>query len=36
MPIAKFEMAKDDKLKQSSPVRRVGDDETKPVEFYDP
>jgi hypothetical protein len=36
MPIAKFEIAKDNKLKQPLPMRRVGDDETKPIEFYDP
>ncbi len=36
MPIAKFEIAKDMTLKQPMPMRRVGDDETKPVEFYDP
>jgi hypothetical protein len=35
MPIAKFEIAKDDKLKQPLPMRRVGD-EPKPIEFYDP
>ena len=36
MPIAKFEIAKDNKLKQPLPMRRVGDDETKSIEFYDP
>jgi hypothetical protein len=36
MPIAKFEIAKDNKLDQPLPLRRVGDDDTKPVEFYDP
>ena len=36
MPIAKFEIAKDNKLEQPLPMRRVGDDETKPIEFYDP
>jgi hypothetical protein len=36
MPIAKFEIAKDCKLKQPLPMRRVGDDEAKPIEFYDP
>lgn len=36
VPIAKFEIAKDNKLKQPLPMRRVGDDETKPIEFYDP
>jgi hypothetical protein len=36
MPIAKFEIAKDDKLKQPLPMRRVGDEETKSIEFYDP
>lgn len=36
MPIAKFEIAKDEKLKQPLPMQRVGDDETKPIEFYDP
>jgi hypothetical protein len=36
MPIAKFEIAKDNKLQQPLPMRRVGDDETKPIEFYDP
>jgi len=36
MPIAKFEIAKDNKLKQPLPMRSVCDDETKPIEFYDP
>jgi hypothetical protein len=36
MPIAKFEIAKDNKLDQPLPMRRVGDDDTKPIEFYDP
>lgn len=36
MPIAKLEIAKNNKLKQALPMRRVGDDETKPIEFYDP
>jgi hypothetical protein len=36
MPIAKFEIAKDDKLMQPLPMRRVGSDETKSIEFYDP
>jgi hypothetical protein len=36
MPIAKFQIAKDNKLDQPLPMRRVGDDETKPTEFYDP
>jgi hypothetical protein len=36
MPIAKFEIAKDNKLELPLPMRRVGDDETKPIEFYDP
>lgn len=36
MPIAKFELAKDRGLEQPLPMRRVGDDETKPIEFYDP
>jgi hypothetical protein len=36
MPIAKFEIAKDNKLEQPLPMRRVGDDETKPIELYDP
>lgn len=36
MPIAKFEIAKDNGLEQPLPMRRVGDDETKPIEFYDP
>jgi hypothetical protein len=35
IPIAKFEIAQDGKLKQPLPMRRVGD-ETKPIEFYDP
>jgi hypothetical protein len=35
MPIAKYEIAKDDKIKQPLAMRRVGDDETKPIEFYD-
>jgi hypothetical protein len=35
MPIAKFEIAKDGK-RQPMPMRRVGDDEAKPIEFYDP
>lgn len=36
MPIAKLEIAKDKKLQQPLPMRRVGDDKTKPIEFYDP
>ncbi len=36
MPIAKYEIAKDDKLKQPLAMRRVGDGDDKPVEFYDP
>lgn len=36
MPIAKFEIAKDYEQDQPLPMRRVGDDETKPIEFYDP
>ncbi|WP_421708967.1 hypothetical protein [Algihabitans sp.] len=36
MPIAKSEIAKDKKLKQPLPMRRVGDDKTKPIESYDP
>lgn len=36
MPLAKFEIAKDNKLGQPLPMRRVGEGETKPVEFYDP
>lgn len=36
MPIAKFEIAKDTKLSQPLPMRRVGLGETKPIEFYDP
>src|SRR5260370_38857687 len=36
MPLAKFEIAKDKNLEQPLPMRRVGDDETKPIEFYDP
>jgi hypothetical protein len=36
MPIAKFQIAKDNKLDQPLPMRRVGDDDTKPIEFYDP
>lgn len=36
MPIAKFEIAKDNKLEQPLPMRRVGDDDTKTIEFYDP
>jgi len=36
MPIAKFEIAKDDKLEQPLPMRCFGDDEAKPIEFYDP
>jgi hypothetical protein len=36
MPIAKFEMANDRCVKQPMPMRRVGDDEAKPIEFYDP
>lgn len=35
MPVAKFEIAKDDKLKQPLPMRRSGDDGTKPIGFYD-
>jgi len=34
--IAKLEIAKDNKLKQPLPMRRAGDDKTKPIEFYDP
>ena len=36
MPIAKFEIAKDNKLEQPLPMRRFGDDGTKPIEYYDP
>lgn len=36
MPMAKFEIAKDNKLEQPLPMCRVGDGETKPIEFYDP
>jgi len=36
MPIAKFEIAKEKELEQPLPMRRVGDDETKPIEFYNP
>ncbi|MBB4196759.1 hypothetical protein CCR94_11205 [Rhodoblastus sphagnicola] len=36
MPIAKFEIAKDKRLEQPLPMRRVGDDEANPIEFYDP
>ena len=36
MPIAKFEIAKDNKLERPLPLRRVGDDEGEPIEFYDP
>jgi hypothetical protein len=36
MPIAKFEIAKDNRLGQPLPMRRVGDGESKPIEFYDP
>ena len=36
MPLAKFEIAKDKNLEQPLPMRRVGDDNTKPIEFYDP
>ena len=36
MPLAKYEIAKDNKLKQPLPMRRVRDDETKAIEFYDP
>lgn len=36
MPIAKSEIAKDKKLEQPLPMHRVGDDKTKPIEFYDP
>ena len=37
MPIAKFEIAKDRGLEQQPmPMRRVGDGEAKPIEFYDP
>jgi hypothetical protein len=36
MPIAKFQIAKDNKLGEPLPMRRVGDDDTKPIEFYDP
>jgi hypothetical protein len=36
MPIAKFEIAKDFEIERPLPMRRFGDDETKPIEFYDP
>jgi hypothetical protein len=36
MPIAKFEIAKDRKLENPLPMRRVGDGETTSTEFYDP
>ncbi|NIA70928.1 hypothetical protein HBA54_20205 [Pelagibius litoralis] len=36
MPIAKLEIAKDNKIQHPLPMRRFGDDETKPIEFYDP
>ena len=36
MPIAKYQIAKDDKLKQPLPMRRVGAGNDKPIEFYDP
>jgi len=36
MPIAKFEIAKDNKLGQPLPMRRVGDGATNSIEFYDP
>lgn len=36
MPIAKYEIAKDKGLKEPLPMRRVGAEETEPVEFYDP
>jgi hypothetical protein len=36
MPIAKFEIAKDAKLGQPLAMHRIGDDATKPTEFYDP
>jgi hypothetical protein len=36
MPIAKFEIAKDNKLGQPLPMRRGGDGATKSIEFYDP
>lgn len=35
IPIAKSEIAKDKTLEQPLPMRRVGDDETKPLEAYD-
>ncbi|WP_439397829.1 hypothetical protein ACRQ5Q_11520 [Bradyrhizobium sp. PMVTL-01] len=36
MPIAKYEIAKDRRLTEPLPMRRVGDDSDKPVEYYDP
>ncbi|MFA5950203.1 MAG: hypothetical protein WC807_07960 [Hyphomicrobium sp.] len=36
MPIAKFEIAKDKGLKNALPMRRVGGQESEPIEFYDP
>jgi hypothetical protein len=36
IPIAKYELAKDYDLKQPLPMSRIGDNETKPTEFYDP
>jgi hypothetical protein len=36
MPLAKFEIAKDDKLGQPLPMRRVREEKTQSVEFYDP
>lgn len=36
MPIAKFEIAKDEKLQHPLPMRQFNADENKPIEFYDP
>lgn len=36
MPIAKFQIAKDNKLEQPLPMRRIGDGADTAIEFYDP
>lgn len=36
VPFAKFEVAKDNKLKQPLPMQAVGNGDTNPIEFYDP
>ncbi len=36
MPLPKFEVAKDNKLKQPLPLQAVGNGDTNPIEFHDP